>query len=260
MMGSLEVDRESVEELFELEESSLEPEESSMAVDFLGQNRDVSVPEASRTVSYLDYPELVVVLKNDATPDLNEDFEERTEKFLRKRREAIQESKRNGGFRDEEFYEGYYNVTADEVEIFSVPMQVENLDDVAALAGEVQTAMDMHPEYSTGYVRFGTGFENGVMPVGDMEEALDQVEEALGFQVFFQYSGDADANEVYDGFQSSNPLVGDFGDEGVTGVACLGRNEVPTVYMAGPGDIEVEMEGLPGYDGEVEVESLASLI
>jgi hypothetical protein len=259
-MESLEVDRESVEEAFDLEaEASLDPESASMAVDVLGQNRDVSVPEASRTVSYLDYPELVMVVKEDAVPGPEVDFEERTENFLSQRREAIQESKRNGGFRDEDFYREYYNVTAEEVEIFSVPMRVENLDEVAASADEVQAAMDLHPEYSTGYVRFGTGFENGVMPVGDLEEALDEVEEALGFQVFFQYSGDAEANELYENFQSSNPLVGDFGDEGVTGVACLGRTEVPDVYMAGPESIDVEMEGLPGYDGEVKVESLVSL-
>lgn len=244
-MPEISVDRPETDELFEwiVDSGYASDDDFSVAMDVIGQNR---VPEASsieRLEPRLDNLQLVGVFKNSERANAA-DIDERTELVSN-----------SNGERYQDFYEEFFGTA----EFFSASVAVENIDECLEQARSMDTGLRNHPEFESGNVRFGTGFDNRYVESDKLMEAYREVEDVIGFQLFFDYFGDREASEKFSEYQADNPLVSS-DTEGVTGVVCIGREETPVVYTAGPPDLDVEMPEIPGYSNDVDTRGLEELL
>lgn len=167
-------------------------------------------------------------------------------------RRRVAEEASGSRFRD--FYENFFE---NERDIFMDMIQTQGLDEALDTASEIERNLKMAPEFIHANTAFGTGFDNYIVS-DDLSGAFEQFEEALGFQILFSYTGDAEASQRYGEYTSGASIIpGD--TEGVTGVVNIGRSDHPEVYMAGPPDMDVEMPAFTGYE-DTEIGYLHELI
>ena len=247
-MSEISVKRPETDKLFEwiVESSYNSDEDFSAAMDVIGQNR---VPEASsieRLEPRLDDLQLVGVFGNGGRPDAD-DIDERMDLVVS-----------SDGDRYQDFYEQFFG-TGGDVDFFSAPVTVENIDQCLEQAQSIDTGLRNHPEFESGNVRFGTGFDNRYVESDTLMDAYREVKDVIGLQLFFNYFGDEEASERFAQYQSDNPLASS-DTEGVTGVVCIGREEDPVVYTGGPPGLNVEMPEVPGYSGDPEFRGLEELV
>ena len=247
-MTRISLERPETDKLFEwvVESSHSSDYDLSVAMDVIGQNR---VPQASsidRLEPRLDDLQLVGVFKNSGRSDA-ESIDERTELVSN-----------SNGQRYQSFYEEFFG-TDEDVEFFSAPITAENIEECLEQVRTVDEGLRKHPEFEAGNVRFGTGFDSRYVESDDLMDAYREVDDLIGFQLFFDYLGDREASEKFSEYQEENPFVASASD-GVTGFVCIGREEDPVVYTAGPPGLDVEIPGIPGYGEGLESRGLEELI
>lgn len=247
-MTEISLDKPETDELSEwvVESSHSSNYDFSVAMDVIGQNR---VPEASnvnRLEPRLDYLQLIGVFKKSGRPDAEN---------IKEREKLVSNS---DGQRYQDFYEEFFG-TEGATEFFSAPITAENIDECLEQVRKVDQGLRKHPEFEAGNVRFGTGFDSQYVESGKLMDAYREVDDLIGFQIFFDYFGDREASEEFSQYQENNPFVASASD-GVTGVVCVGREEDPVVYTGGPPGLDVDMPGIPGYGESLESRGLEELI
>jgi hypothetical protein len=248
-MPEITVERPDADEIFEWAvENSYVHEEADIALDVTGQARVVEASSVERLMPRLDNLQITGVFRDGGQLDC--------EAFDR-RKSAVAQS---DGERHRDFYREFFGADSENVDFFSNSLTLDNLNECLEEVREVDQGLRRHPEFNMENIRMDTGFDNRYIESGDILQAYTELEDQLGFQIFFTYAGDPEASEKYREFQSKNPL-NPVSVEGVTGVVCIGRDEESFVYTAGPRDLEVEMPRFPGYSSDApEVKGLESLL
>lgn len=162
----------------------------------------------------------------------------------------------SSGERPVEFYRDYFGESAD---VLVNPLNLEGLEKCVEEVQYLEHELRITPEFNHGQTRFGTGIENNFIRSEDLQEALNELDEEIGFQVFFSYTGDAEATETFQEYMDGNSLfVGE--TEGVAGIVTIGNSHYPEVYMAGPRELDVDMPELPGYSDSLETNHVYELM
>ncbi|WP_414837534.1 hypothetical protein ACK3SF_04655 [Candidatus Nanosalina sp. VS9-1] len=248
-MPEMTVERPDTDELFEwVVENSYAHDEAEIALDVTGQGRVVEASSVERLMPRLDNLQIAGVFRDGGQLDGG---------VLDSRKNTVSASK---GERHAEFYREFFGADSDNVDFFSAPLKLANLDACLEEVRDVDQGLRTHPEFRSENVRMDTGFENRYIESDELLQAYSDFEDQLGFQIFFTYTGDPEASEQYREFQSENTL-NPVDVDGVTGVVCIGRDEETVVYTAGPKDLEVEMPRFPGYSQDApEVKGLENLV
>lgn len=163
--------------------------------------------------------------------------------------ERVDVVENSSGERPVEFYRDYFGESAD---VLVNSLDLEGLQKCVDEVQYLEHELRITPQFSHGQTRFGTGIENNFIRSRDVEEAIDELDDKIGFQVIFSYRGDDQASETFRDYMDGNSLFAGETD-GVTGIVSIGRSEFPEVYMAGPRDLDVDMPELPGYSDSLKM-------
>ena len=163
----------------------------------------------------------------------------------------------SSGERPSEFYNDYFDESAG---VIMSRIRPEGLQKCVEEAEYVENAIRRAPEFHHGQTRFGIGIENNFIRSEGIDEALEKLDQELGFQIIFSYTGDSQASEQFQEYMENNQLFEGTVDEGVTGIVSLGRSHIPQVYMAGPQGLEVDMPEFPGYTDNLETRHVYDLV
>lgn len=164
--------------------------------------------------------------------------------------------KNSAGERPSEFYSDYFG---DSAEVIMSRVEPEGLQKCIEEVEYVENSIRRAPEFSHGQTRFGTGIENSFIRSDSLEEAINELDQEIGFQIIFSYTGDAQASERFEEYMAGNSLFPGETD-GVTGILSVGQGEVPEIYITGPREIEVDMPEFPGYSNSLERSHVYELI
>lgn len=243
-MTRISVDRPDVDEMFrwDTEASVSARDGATFYMDVTGQNRTPDEKTVDLLEPRLDDLGVVGV------------FVDEDERDVKHRREVVEQS---GGERPLQFYDQYFS-ESDGFDVMYSRLELDGIEEVKGEVRDIEQGLRTHPEFNHGRTRFGTGFEQRFIESDGVADALKQLDEDIGFQVFFSYTGDREASQTFEEYTDNAFMPSS--TEGVTGVVCAGRYEEPVVYMAGPRDIDVSMASFPGYDDSVQQEHLADIL
>lgn len=216
-------------------ESNLEPfgDNSNVIMDVTGQNRVSAEGSMMMLEPRLENVNAVAVLEPED----------------KKADERVDVVENSSGERPLEFYRDYFGESAN---IVITPLEFEGIEECVEDVQYLEHELRISPEFGHGQTRFGTGIENNFIRSRDVQEAIDELDDEIGFQVIFSYRGDDQASETFRDYMDGNSLFAGETD-GVTGIVSIGRSEFPEVYMAGPRDLDVDMPELPGYSDSLKI-------
>ena len=162
----------------------------------------------------------------------------------------------SSGERPSEFYNDYFDESAG---VIMSGIRPEGLQKCVEEAEYVENAIRRAPEFHHGQTRFGIGIENNFIRSEGIDEALEKLDQELGFQIIFSYTGDSQASEQFEEYMAGNSLFPGQ-TNGVTGILSVGQIEVPEIYITGPRDLEVNMPEFPGYSDSLDRKHVYDLV
>lgn len=234
-----------LDDLFEWETETSYPTKTGNTVflDVTGQGRKPRGSSIDRIAPRLENLHLIGVF----TPG-----DQSHPRGIAERKNLIEEA---SGERPELFYEQFFGEEAD---VMATPLYLEGMEGAVEEIGGLEESLKAHPEFVHSATRFGTGFDNMYVESDDVAEALRQVDENIGFQVLFSYTGDREASTEYQEYIDGISIAPDASD-GVTCVYCGGRYEDPVVYTAGPEGLDVEIANMPDLE-DAEIQHIGKMI
>jgi len=160
---------------------------------------------------------------------------------------------------DKNYYKQLYGK---ETDVEFKPLQLQGLDKSLTQVKDTLLEVENSEETALYSIEFGLGLENrnkGINLSSRERTAYEILEDKIGFHIVFSYNADRETEKRYKRYTKKN--TGLDPGEGVPGIISIGQKEEPSIYMAGPKDLEFDGRKIKRILGEnIEVEGVESLL